>query len=109
MEIHGTQVLYLEHLSTINTWLSVDETNNKFYLVEWTYGLKDGEMFTHFRTRILEIPIVAYDANTLATQLETSLNGSNKLVISTYKVTRTLSDPNVTVNSMSLLSCCTIT
>ena len=34
VEIHGTQVLYLQQLSLVNTWYSVDETSNQFYLVD---------------------------------------------------------------------------
>ena len=32
VEIHGTQVLYLEQFSLTNTWYSVDETCNQFLL-----------------------------------------------------------------------------
>ena len=34
VEIHGTQALYLEQMSLMNTWFSVDETNNQFYVIE---------------------------------------------------------------------------
>ena len=34
VEIAGSQALYLEQMSLMNTWFSVDETNNQFYVVE---------------------------------------------------------------------------
>ena len=109
VEIHGTQMLHLEQFSTINSWLSVDETNNQFYLVEWTYGVENSQVFNIVRPRVLMLPIVAYDANSLVSQLETLLNGVDKMVISTYQVTRSLNDPDIQATSKSLLSNFTIT
>ena len=51
VEIHGTQVLYLEQMSLSNTWFSVDETNNQWYLVEWTYGISGKDIFNTFRPK----------------------------------------------------------
>ena len=57
VEIHRTQALYLEQLSLMNTWFSVDETNNQLYLVEWTDGITGQDMFNRFRPRIITMPI----------------------------------------------------
>jgi hypothetical protein len=74
VEIHGTQALYLEQMSLMNTWFSVDETNNQFYLVEWTYGISGGNSFNTFRPRIITMPVAPYDINNFATLL----NGPDK-------------------------------
>ena len=52
---------------------------------------------------------MAFDANSLAAELETLLSGPDKLLTSTYKVTRTLNDPNIQPTSKSLASSYTIT
>jgi hypothetical protein len=104
VEIHGTQALYLEQFSAINSWLSVDETCNQFYIVEWSHGTKHGNIFNNFRPRALTLPIVAYNANALATQAHTLLNGTDKMVTSTYTIERTLSDPTVKAASKTLMA-----
>ena len=48
VEIHGTQALYLEQMSLMNTWFSVDETNNQLYLIEWRYGATGQQVFNTF-------------------------------------------------------------
>ena len=53
----------------MNTWFSVDETNNQFYLVEWTYGLDGGNTFNTFRPQIITMPVAPYDINSFLTQL----------------------------------------
>ena len=78
VEIHGTQALYLEQLSLMNTWFSVDETNNQFYLVEWTYGISGGSSFNTFRPRIITMPVAPCDLNSFLTQLQSLLNGPDK-------------------------------
>ena len=93
MEIHGTQVLYLEQMSLMNTWSSVDDTNNQFFLCEWTYGISGKDIFITFQPRIITMPIAPYDINSFATQLQTLLNGPDKSFKSTYSVSRTSTDP----------------
>ena len=51
VEIHGTQALYLEQLSLMNTWFAIDETNNQFYVVEWKYGAQGHTSFNMFQPR----------------------------------------------------------
>jgi len=109
VEIHGTQALYLEQLSLMNTWFIVDETNNRLYLVEWTYGISGHYSYTWFRPRIISMPIAPYDINSFATQLQTLLNGLDKSLKSTYSVSRTSNDPTTGATSVALAQNFTIT
>jgi len=102
VEIHSTQVLYLEQMSLVNTWYSVDETNNQFYLVEWTYGILNGGYFNRYQPRILTILTAPYDLNSFANQLQNLLNGPDKMITSTYSVSRTTNDPNTGATSIAL-------
>ena len=92
----------IKQFSLTNTWYSVDDTCNQFYLVEWTYGLLNGGGFHRYQPRILTIPTAPYDLNGFATVLETLLNGPNKMVTGTYKVSRTTNDPNTGATSIAL-------
>jgi hypothetical protein len=89
-------------MSLVNTWYSVDETNNQFYLVEWTYGILNGGYFNRYQPRILTIPTAPYDLNSFATVLQNLLNGPDKMITSTYSVSRTTNDPNTGATSIAL-------
>ena len=67
VEIHGTQVLYLEQFSSINSWLWVDKSNNQFYLIEWPYGVKNTKYFNTYRPESSRYPI----RHTISTPLRT--------------------------------------
>ena len=77
VEIHGTQVLYLEQMSLSNTWFSVDDTNNQWYLVEWTYGISGKDTVNTFRPRIITIPLEPCDINSFA-DLDRPHHGSHQ-------------------------------
>jgi len=102
VEIHHNQVLYLEQFSVTNTWYSVDETCNQFYLVEWTYGFLNGGGFNRYQPRILTLPTAPYDLNSFAVALENAPNGRDKMLTGTYKVSRTTNDPNTGATSIAL-------
>ena len=64
----------------MNTWFSVDETNNQFYVVEWRYGTDGQTIYNTFQPRIINVPIAPYDINSFATAMETALNGPDKYI-----------------------------
>ena len=102
VEIHGTQALYLEQMSLMNTWFSVDETNKQFYVIEWRYGATGQQVFNAFQPRIITIPAAPYDINTFLTAVQTQLNGPDKFIHGRYVVSRTSTDPATGVTSVAL-------
>ena len=54
----------------MNTWFTVDETNNQVYMVEWNYGIEGQSTFNIFQPRIITMPIAPCDINSFATQLQ---------------------------------------
>ena len=102
VEIYGTQALFLEQFSLMNTWFSIDDTNNQFYVIEWKYGTQGQTIFNTFQPRIITMPIAPYDINSFATQLETALNGPGKFIHGQYVVSRTSTDPKTGITSVAL-------
>ena len=82
----------------MNTWFSVDETNNQFYLIEWRYRLQGN----NFQPRIITIPAAPYDINSFAAVLQAQLNGADKFISGHYVVSRTSTDPATGVTSVAL-------
>ena len=102
VEIHGTQALYLEQMSLMNTWFSVDETNNQFYVIEWRYGAAGTSAFNAFQPRIITIPGAPYDINNFLTTVQERLNGPDKFIHGRYMVSRTSTDPATGITSVAL-------
>jgi hypothetical protein len=92
IQLYGNEALYLQSFHCVASWLSVDSTNDTMYLVE--FG-------TTTVNRTIMIPDAAYDADSLATQLQNELNGSGKTVSGTYTVTRVVSSNPDVVTSAS--------
>ena len=66
IEMYGHEAIYLQSIHCVASWLSVDGTNNCMYILE------NG---TTTQARTVKIPYAAYDADSLATQLQGALNG----------------------------------
>ena len=70
IELYGNEALYLQSFHCVASWLSIDATNDTMYLIEnGTTTVARTVMLLH----------AAYDADSLATQLQTALNGSGKV------------------------------
>ena len=102
VEIYGTQALYLEQMSLMNTWFSIDDTNNQFYVIEWEYGAQGQTISNKFQPRIITIPAAPYDINSFAAVLQAQLNGPDKFIKGQYVVSRTSTDPTTGVTSVAL-------
>ena len=86
----------------MNTWFSVDSTNNQFYVIEWKYGAQGQSIFNTFQPRIITMPVAPYDINSFATVLQTQLNGPDKFITGRYVVSRTSTDPATGITSVAL-------
>ena len=86
----------------MNTWFSVDETNNQFYIIEWTYGATGQQVFNTFQPRIITIPAAPYDINSFLTTVQTQLNGPDKFIHGHHVVSRTSTDPATGITSVAL-------
>ena len=74
------------------SWLSIDSTNDTMYLIE------NG---TTTVSRAVKLPHAAYDADSLATQLQTALNGAGEVTPGQYTVNRVVSADSSVVSSGS--------
>ena len=74
------------------SWLSIDATNDTMYLIE------NGVTTV---ARAVKLPHAAYDADSLATQLQTALNGAGKVTPGQYTVNRVVSAGATVVSSAS--------
>ena len=90
--LYGNEALYLQSFHCVASWLSIDATNDTMYILEWQ--LSD-------RPRAVKIPHAAYDADSLATQLQAALNGADKTLTGVYTVTRVVSSDATVVTSAS--------
>ena len=85
VEIHGSQVLYLETFQCANSWFTVDDSNCNLYILEQA---KAGDWNT---PRIAKIQSAPYDSDSFGQALENALN-KGKIVSGTYSVTRVTSN-----------------
>jgi len=92
VELYGNEALYLQSFHCVASWLSIDATNDTMYLIE------NG---TTTVARSVKLPHAAYDADSLATQLQTALNGSGKVTPGQYTVNRVVSADSTVVTSAS--------
>ena len=90
IELYGSQALYLQSFHCVASWLSIDATNDPMYMIE------NGVTTV---ARAVKLPHAAYDADSLATQLQSALNGTDKTVQGTYTVTRVVSSDAAVVTS----------
>ena len=74
------------------SWLSIDATNDTMFMLE------NGVTTT---ARAVKLPHAAYDADSLATQLQTALNGAGKITPGQYTVNRVVSADATVVSSAS--------
>ena len=73
----------------MNTWFSIDNTNNQFYFMSGDMG-RTGRLFsTPSSPRIITVPVAPYDINSFATVLQSQLNGPDKFIKGHYVVSRT--------------------
>ena len=86
------RALYLQSFHCVASWLSIDSTNDTMYLIE------NG---TTTVARAVKLPHAAYDADSLATQLQTALNGAGKVTPGQYTVNRVVSADASVVSSGS--------
>ena len=89
VEIHGSQVLYLESFQCANSWFTVDESNCNLYIIEQAQA---GDFTT---PRIAQIQTAPYDSDSFGTALENALN-NGKIVSGTYSVSRMTSNASST-------------
>jgi len=87
VDIHPTQVIYLESFQCVNSWYTIDDTNRNIYLIEY---YTDNNK-TKYAGRITQIKPGPYDSDSLATAIQDALN-SNKTVTGSYAVTRSTSN-----------------
>ena len=92
VELYGNEALYLQSFHCVASWLSVDSTNDTMYLIE------NG---TTTVARTVKLPHAAYDADSLATQLQAALNGAGKITPGQYSVNRVVSADASVVSSGS--------
>ena len=76
IELYGNEALYLQSFHCVASWLSIDATNDTMYLIE------NGVTTV---ARAVKLPHAAYDADSLATQLQTALNGAGKVTPGQYR------------------------
>ena len=93
VELYGNEALYLQSFHCVVSWLSIDATNDTLFVLEF-----EG---TNNVARAVKLPHAAYDADSLATQLQTALNGSGKTIHATYTVNRVVSADSSVVSSGS--------
>ena len=82
IELYGNEALYLQSFHCVASWLSIDATNDTMYMIE------NGVTTV---ARAVKLPHAAYDADSLATQLQTALNGAGKVTPGQYTVNRVVS------------------
>jgi len=84
VDIHPSQVLYLESFQCVNSWYTIDATNQNIYLIENPSG-------STYKGRITQIKINPYDSDSFANAFQDALN-ANKTVAGNYTVTRSTSN-----------------
>ena len=67
IEIHGSQVLYLERFQCANSWYTVDDSNCNLYIIEQG---NSGRL----SPRIAQIQSAPYDSDSFGQALENALN-----------------------------------
>ena len=101
LDIFQNEFLYLQSFHCMASWLSVDATNNTMFIIE--YGVNT-------TARTIRIPDAAYDADSLAAELQSSLNAPGKSIRGVYSVTRVDSaSPDVIVSASATARLYTIT
>ena len=89
VEIHNSQVLYLESFQCVNSWYTCDSSNNQIYVVEQSgTGV--------FTARIATIKAAPYDSDSLGTAIQDALNNAKPTGIGAYTVTRATSNSSTT-------------
>ena len=63
VDIHPSQVLYLESFQCVNSWYTIDETNRNIYLIENPSG-------STYKGRITQIKIAPYDSDSFASAFQ---------------------------------------
>ena len=101
IDIYENECLYLQSFHCMASWLSVDGSNNTMFILECGVNTTAGA---------IRIPYAAYDADSLAAELQSSLNGNGKSVHGVYSVTRVVSaNPDVVVSASATARLYTIT
>ena len=85
VEIHGSQVLYLESFQCANSWYTVDDSNCNLYILEQA-NAGDWNI-----PRIAQIATAPYDSDSFGVALENALN-LGKAVSGSYSVLRSTSN-----------------
>ena len=80
----GGAACYITEFTAVNSWDTVDSSNNQLYIVE-----RNGANVT--RARVETISSGSYDSESLRLEVESKLNSASKHVAGTYTVTRVTS------------------
>ena len=84
VEVHGSQVLYLESFQCVNSWFTIDDSNcNLYILEEANSGVVTG--------RIAQIVSAPYDSDSFGQALQDALN-NGRSVSGSYSVIRATSN-----------------
>ena len=84
VDIHPSQVLYLESYQSVNSWYTIDDTNQNIYVVENPSG-------GTYNARTTQIKAAPYDSDSFASAFQDALN-AGKTVAGSYAVTRSTSN-----------------
>ena len=93
VEIHNSQVMFLESFQCVNSWFTCDSSNNSIYLVE--NGSSGG-----FKARIATIAACPYDSDSLGSAIQDALNAGRSSGIGSYTVTRSTSNTSTTTTGV---------
>ena len=93
IEIHNSQVLFLESFQCVNSWFTCDTSNNSIYLIE------NGSSGV-FSARIATIAPCPYDSDSLGSAIQDALNAGRAPGIGSYTVTRSTSNSSTSTTGV---------